>query len=65
MLQPSALNCSLSVVGGSKSAEGDVSQAKWDDEFLKLEGPEVKTLNHEPKTERMGRRVPQARGSTW
>jgi len=41
MLQPSALNCSLSVVGGSKGAEGEVSQAKWDDEFLKLEGPEV------------------------
>lgn len=39
MLQPTALNSSLSVTG-RKGGEG-VSQAVWDDEFLKLDGPEV------------------------
>jgi len=38
MLQPAALNCSMSLVG-TKAAS--VSQDGWDDEFLRLEGPEV------------------------
>merc|ERR1719183_1269649 len=38
MLQPSALNASLSIIGSTGPAP---SQVQWDDQFLRLEGPEL------------------------
>jgi len=38
MLQPAALNASLSIVGATGPAP---SQLQWDDQFLRLDGPEL------------------------
>ena len=38
MLQPAALNASLSIIGTPAPAP---SQLQWDDQFLRLDGPEL------------------------